>query len=133
MLGYDQFMSMILGQLAAALQTPCLHPDIVITHISPDSRQIGPGGLFVAYPGVAVDAHRFIPQAVAAGASAVVGEQAVSDLPIPYLRVADGRQALGLLAAAWQGFPAQRMGVVGVTGTDGKTTILTGKAGLTSA
>ncbi len=123
LLGYDQCMSMLLGQLAAALQLPCQHPDIVITHISSDSRQIGPGGLFVAYPGVAVDAHRFIPQAVAAGASAVVGEQALPDLlPVPYLRVSDGRRALGLLAAAWQHFPAQRMGVIGVTGTDGKTT-----------
>jgi len=115
-------MSMLLGQLAAVLQLPCQHPDIPITHISSDSRQIGPGGLFVAYPGVAVDAHRFIPQAVAAGASAVVGERALSDLPVPYLRVGDGRRALGLLAAAWQGFPARRMGVIGVTGTDGKTT-----------
>ncbi len=115
-------MNITLGQLAAALRLPCQHPDIEITHISADSRQIGPGGLFVAYPGVSVDAHRFIPQAVAAGASAVVGEQPRPDLPVPYLRVSDGRRALGVLAAAWQGFPSQRMGVVGVTGTDGKTT-----------
>lgn len=122
LLGYDQSMSMLLGQLAAALRLPCQYPDIPITHISSDSRRIGPGGLFVAYPGVAVDAHRFIPQAVVAGASAVVGEQALPGLPIPYLRVSDGRRALGVLAAAWQGFPAQRLGVIGVTGTDGKTT-----------
>jgi UDP-N-acetylmuramoyl-L-alanyl-D-glutamate--2,6-diaminopimelate ligase len=115
-------MSITLGQLAAALRLPCQHPDILITHISPDSRQIGPGGLFVAYPGVSVDAHRFIPQAVAAGAGAVVGEQPLTDLPVPYLRVSDARRALGVLAAAWQGFPSQRMGVIGVTGTDGKTT-----------
>jgi UDP-N-acetylmuramoyl-L-alanyl-D-glutamate--2,6-diaminopimelate ligase len=113
---------MTLGRLAAALHLPCQQPDILITHISADSRQIGPGGLFVAYPGVRVDAHRFIPQAVAAGASAVVGEQPMPDLPVPYLRVSDGRRALGVLAAAWEGFPSQRMGVIGVTGTDGKTT-----------
>ncbi len=115
-------MSMLLGQLAAALRLPCQRPDIVITHISADSRQIGPGGLFVAYPGVTVDAHRFIPQAVAAGARAVVGEAPAPRLPVPYLRVGDGRRALGLLAAAWQGFPGRRMGIIGVTGTDGKTT-----------
>jgi len=115
-------MPRTLGQLAAALRLPCQHPDILITHISPDSRQIGPGGLFVAYAGVAVDAHRFIPQAVAAGASAVVGEQPAPDLPIPYLRVSDARRALGVLSAAWQGFPSREMGVIGVTGTDGKTT-----------
>jgi len=121
-LGYDLGMSMTLGQLAAALHLPCQHPDIVITHISPDSRSIGPGGLFVAYPGVRVDAHRFIPQAVASGASAVVGEKSVSDLPVPYLRVSSGRRALGLLSAAWRDFPSRSMGVIGVTGTDGKTT-----------
>ena len=115
-------MSITLGQLAAALHLPCQHPDILITHISPDSRQIGPNGLFVAYRGVQVDAHRFIPQAIAAGASAVVGEQPMCDLPTPYLRVSDARQALGLLAAAWEGFPSQRLGVIGITGTDGKTT-----------
>jgi len=115
-------MSITLGQLAAALHLPCQHPEIEISHISADSRQIGPGGLFVAYPGVRVDAHRFIPQVVAAGASAVVGQQPMPDLPIPYLRVSDARRALGVLMAAWYGFPSQRMGVIGVTGTDGKTT-----------
>lgn len=115
-------MSIPLGQLAAALHLPCQRPDIPITHISPDSRRIGPGGLFVAYPGVAVDGHRFIARAVAAGASAVVGERAIQDLPVPYLRVTDARRALGILSAAWEDFPARRMGVIGVTGTDGKTT-----------
>ncbi len=115
-------MNVTLGQLAAALRLPCHHPDIIITHISPDSREIGPGGLFVAYAGVSVDAHRFIPQAVAAGARAVVGEQAISGLTVPYLRVSDARRALGALSAAWQGFPSHEMGVIGVTGTDGKTT-----------
>lgn len=115
-------MPITLGQLAAALRQPCHEPDIIITHISPDSRKIGPGGLFVAYAGVAVDAHRFIPQAVAAGARAVVGERPAPDLPVPYLRVQDGRRALGALSAAWQGFPSRRLGVIGVTGTDGKTT-----------
>ncbi len=115
-------MSISLGQLAAALRLPCHQPDIDITHISPDSRRIGPGGLFVAYSGVSVDAHQFIPQAVAAGARAVVGENPITDLAVPYLRVTDARRALGVLAAAWHGFPSQRMGVIGVTGTDGKTT-----------
>jgi UDP-N-acetylmuramoyl-L-alanyl-D-glutamate--2,6-diaminopimelate ligase len=115
-------MSRTLGFLAAALQRPCQHPHITITHISADSRKIGPGGLFVAYPGVAVDGHRFIAQAVAAGASAIVGEQPLTALPVPYLPVQNGRRALGLLVAAWQGFPSRRMGVIGITGTDGKTT-----------
>ncbi|HEY81191.1 MAG TPA: UDP-N-acetylmuramoyl-L-alanyl-D-glutamate--2,6-diaminopimelate ligase [Caldilineae bacterium] len=118
----DDTRAMPLGRLAAALGLPCHNPDILITHISSDSRQIGPGGLFVAYRGVRVDGHRFVEQAVAAGASAIVGEQAMAELSLPYLRVSSGRWALGMLAAAWEGFPSRRLGVIGVTGTDGKTT-----------
>ncbi len=114
--------SMPLGRLAAALGLPCQQPDIPITHIHADSRRIGPGGLFVAYRGVQVDSHRFIPQAVAAGARAVVGEAPMPGLEVPYLRVHSGRWALGMLAAAWEGFPSRELGVIGVTGTDGKTT-----------
>ncbi len=113
---------MSLGRLAAALHLPCQQPDLPITHISADSRAIGPGGLFVAYRGVHVDGHRFIVQAVQAGASAVVGEVAIEGLSVPYLRVDNGRYALGVLAAAWHGFPSRQLGVIGVTGTDGKTT-----------
>ena len=114
-------MILTLGQLAAVLDLPCTQPDIAITSITCDSRQVQPGTLFVAYPGVSVDGHRFITQAVAAGASAVVGEQDLR-LDVPYLRVEDGRRALGHLAAAWEGYPSRRMGVIGITGTDGKTT-----------
>ena len=114
--------SIPLGVLAAALHVPCAHPHLTITHISADSRQIGPGGLFVAYRGVHVDGHRFIPQAIAAGARAVVGERNLDGLSVPYLRVGDARHALGVLSAAWEDFPSRRLGVIGVTGTDGKTT-----------
>lgn len=115
-------MTVILGQLAAALHLPCQNPDIAITHISADSRQIGPGGFFVAYAGVAIDSHRFIDRAIAAGASAVVGEQPMPELAVPYLQVRSGRYALGVLAAVWRNFPSRKLGVIGVTGTDGKTT-----------
>ena len=115
-------MTVILGQLAAALHLPCQYPDITITHVSADSRQIGAGGLFVAYAGVAVDGHRFIAKAIAAGARAVLGEQPMSGLAVPYLQVSSGRYALGVLAAAWRDFPSRKLGIIGVTGTDGKTT-----------
>lgn len=114
-------MSRTLGELAQALGIDCSQPDLEITQITCDSRQIQPGALFVAYPGVSIDGHRFIAQAVAAGARAVVGEQE-QRLGVPYLRVDDARRALGLLAAVWEGHPSRRMGVIGVTGTDGKTT-----------
>ena len=87
-----------------------------------------PGALFVAYRGVSADGHRFIGDAVARGAVAVVGEVDPEQLPagLPtYIRVPSGRLALAHLAAAWHGFPSRRLRVIGVTGTDGKTTTST--------
>lgn len=114
-------MARTLGEMAAVLGLPCSQPHIEISQIVSDSRQRQPGALFVAYRGVQVDGHRFIDDALAHGARAVVGEQALQ-LPVPYLQVPDGRYALGLLAAAWEGYPSRQLGVIGVTGTDGKTT-----------
>jgi UDP-N-acetylmuramoyl-L-alanyl-D-glutamate--2,6-diaminopimelate ligase len=93
-----------------------------VASISCDSRQVTDGGLFVAYRGVAVDGHDFVPQAVAHGAVAVVAERDLRGLEIPLVVVPDGREALAYLSAAWYGYPARRLTVVGVTGTDGKTT-----------
>ncbi|NOZ73640.1 MAG: UDP-N-acetylmuramoyl-L-alanyl-D-glutamate--2,6-diaminopimelate ligase [Chloroflexi bacterium] len=114
-------MQRLLGELAAVLGLPCTQPDIPIKHITADSRQVQAGTLFVAYRGVRVDGHRFIDDAVARGARAVVGEQKLR-LPVPYLQTPDARYALGLLSAAWEGWPSRHLGVIGVTGTDGKTT-----------
>lgn len=97
-------------------------PDALVTGLAFDSRHIKPGDLFIAVSGGSADGHRFIPDAIGRGASAVVGEEPIDELPIPYLRVSDSRQALAHLAAAWYGYPAQKLTVIGVTGTDGKTT-----------
>jgi len=96
--------------------------DVTIHAIRCDSRQVTPGSLFVAYRGVAVDGHDFVPQAVERGAVAVVAERELGPLGVPLVVVPDGREALAHLSAAWHGFPARRLTVVGVTGTDGKTT-----------
>jgi len=93
-----------------------------ITRIVSDSRQVTPGALFVAYQGVGLDGHRFILDAIVRGAAAIVGEQTDDRLPVPYIQVTDGREALGWLMAAWYGHPSRAMALVGVTGTDGKTT-----------
>lgn len=114
-------MTLSLGLLAAALGLSTDQPDRPITHITADSRQVTPGALFVAYRGVSADGHRFIPAALAAGAAGVVGEEPQS-LDVPFLLAPDARRALGLLCAAWEGQPSRAMGVIGVTGTDGKTT-----------
>lgn len=96
-----------------------------IQGISMDSRRLQPGELFVALSGTSTDGHRFIPEAIGRGAAAVVGERALSGVTVPYLQVPDSRLALALLAAAWHRFPARQLKVVGVTGTDGKTTTST--------
>jgi UDP-N-acetylmuramoyl-L-alanyl-D-glutamate--2,6-diaminopimelate ligase len=114
-----QSMPMVLGQVGG---------DVDIYGIAANSQQVKPGDLFVAVPGVTVDGHRFIADAVDNGAVAVVGElspQALGDVPwgaFSYVRVANARRALGWLCAAWRNFPSRKMTLVGVTGTDGKTT-----------
>lgn len=93
-----------------------------VTGLAMDSRLVQPGNLFFAISGKNADGHRFIPQAVKAGAIGVVGEKAVDDLPVPYIQVDNTREMLGHTAAAFYGYPARKMTVIGVTGTDGKTT-----------
>lgn len=90
-----------------------------------DSRQVQPGDLFIALSGTNLDGHRFIPMAVERGAAAVVGMRLpheVGDCPVPYVWVDDTRAALAHLSAAFYGFPGRKLTVIGVTGTDGKTT-----------
>ncbi len=97
-------------------------PDVPITSIAIDSRAVTPGSLFVALRGSLADGHDFIPQALQNGASAVAGERDLRGLPVPYVRLESSRQALTWLAAAFYDWPARRLTVIGVTGTDGKTT-----------
>lgn len=123
---------MKLSRLLAALpafQTPSFDGDPDITLITVDSRQVIPGALFVAYAGVNVDGHRFIAQALERGAAAIVGERDPSEVnqafamrQAPYLRVRNGREAFAWLNAAWYDYPARQLIMIGVTGTDGKTT-----------
>ena len=96
-------------------------PETEISHISYDSRTTAPGDVFVAMTGFATDGHAYIGRAAAAGAAAVVCERAPEDAAIPYVQVADARQALAVMAANWYGHPADHMTMVAVTGTNGKT------------
>ena len=86
-----------------------------------DSRSVGPGSVYLAVRGSQTDGHRFIADAVRRGASAVVVETA-SGSGVPEIVVRDGRRAALVLGAAWFGHPARRLTLVGVTGTNGKTT-----------
>ena len=97
-------------------------PELEITGISYDSRTTKPGDLFVAMPGFAVDGHAFIGKAAAAGAAAVLCERVPAGTDIPYVQVEHARRALAVLSANWFGHPAEAMTMIGVTGTNGKTT-----------
>ena len=96
--------------------------DVDITDVTHDSRLVKPGDLFVAVRGYETDGHRYLDDAVESGAAAVAVEQA-ADIKTPQLVVADTRAALGPLAAAVHGEPSRKISVIGVTGTNGKTTV----------
>jgi UDP-N-acetylmuramoyl-L-alanyl-D-glutamate--2,6-diaminopimelate ligase len=90
--------------------------------ITDDSRAVTAGSLFVAVKGERVDGHRFVEQAIKAGAGAVVVQEAAASGPVPLVQVADSRKALGLLGSRFHGDPSARLKMIGVTGTNGKTT-----------
>ncbi len=101
--------------------------DMQIENIQFDSRKVEAGSLFVATKGSAADGHQYIPIAIEKGAVAVVCEELPIDfLPnVTYIKVDNSSDALGKMASAWYGFPSSKMTLVGVTGTNGKTTIAT--------
>ncbi len=118
---------MKLYQLLRALPEHAIHntTDVEISAIAVDSRQVTPGALFVAIRGVDVDGAKFIPDALAHGAAAIVAES-ISPVPsIPFITVPDSRAALAHLSAAWFNYPSRNLRIIGVTGTDGKTTTST--------
>jgi UDP-N-acetylmuramoyl-L-alanyl-D-glutamate--2,6-diaminopimelate ligase len=97
--------------------------DVEATGVTHDSRQAGRGTIFVALHGLKADGVTFAAQAIANGAAAVVAERAPdSAASVPWIVVRDARLALALLAAEFHGHPSRRMQVVGITGTNGKTT-----------
>ncbi len=101
--------------------------DINIVGIESDSRKVGKGGLFVAMRGTQTDGHKYIPVVASAHVAAIVCEELPSAIErgITYIKVADSAEALGRLASAWWGHPSRRLSLVGVTGTNGKTTTAT--------
>ena len=97
--------------------------DAECTGVTNDSRRARPGTIFVALRGLKADGASFAPQAIAAGASAVVAEDVpAGQAGVPWIAVRDARLALALLAAAFYGHPSRALNVVGITGTNGKTT-----------
>ena len=97
--------------------------DIEISGVTCDSRAVEPGSLFIAMAGERFDGHDFVPAAAAAGAAAALVETPPPNPGIPFARVRDSRRAAGPVAAAFHGAPSDAMRLVGVTGTNGKTTV----------
>ena len=114
---------MKLKELLRGLGVLELHADeaLDITGVQYDSRQVSPGDLFVAISGFQTDGHKYIPKAMENGAACVVCEKK-PETDIPYVLVPDARAALAALGANWFGHPADDMCVIGITGTNGKTT-----------
>ena len=95
---------------------------IEVRGVTADSRAIRAGSLFVAIPGTRSDGHAFVPAAVASGAAAVVVERQLPDIGVPQFVVTSSRRALAEAAAWWFDDPSRQLAVIGITGTDGKTT-----------
>ncbi len=96
--------------------------DICVDGCTCDSRRVKPGDLFAALAGSQSDGHDFVAEAVRQGCAAVLSERPISGLPVPHCVVTDSREAYGRVCQALAGNPSHRLKLVGVTGTNGKTT-----------
>lgn len=113
---------------AADIVCPAESEDLEISSIATDSRDVERGGMFICICGLHVDAHRFIPNAIASGASCIlVQEEAEIDEKLlsgaVILRAKNTRRASACIYDAWYSFPSRRLKMIGVTGTNGKTTV----------
>jgi UDP-N-acetylmuramoyl-L-alanyl-D-glutamate--2,6-diaminopimelate ligase len=97
--------------------------DLEITGLSADSRTVQPGYLFIALRGENVDGHKFVPNAIAAGAAAILADRTMANVhDVPLVLVSDTRIALSRIAASFYGEPSRSLRIAGITGTNGKTT-----------
>lgn len=100
-----------------------VYPEMEVSAVTCDSRRVTPGCAFVAVPGTRADGHDFIPQALSSGATLVIQSRPIEPQAVGSLvRVQDSREAYALLSARLAGEPSRRLRVIGVTGTNGKTT-----------
>lgn len=117
----------LIGQLGSLVTAPAAADASALARpvkgIACDSRRVGAGSVFVAMRGLVADGNAFVPQAIGRGALAVVSEaEPRPDVPVPWIRVTDARAALAAAADAFFDRPSAAMTVVGITGTNGKTT-----------
>ncbi|HEX6982877.1 MAG TPA: UDP-N-acetylmuramoyl-L-alanyl-D-glutamate--2,6-diaminopimelate ligase [Balneolaceae bacterium] len=111
--------------LCKPLEVSGKEPDAIGT-LTQDSRQVSEGSVFIAVRGTQVDGHEFIDDAIRKGASVIICEESFkSDEEVCAVKVEDTRSLIGPLAQAFEGNPAQKLNVIGITGTNGKTTVAT--------
>jgi UDP-N-acetylmuramoyl-L-alanyl-D-glutamate--2,6-diaminopimelate ligase len=109
-----------LEAVGQVVRAPVASP--ALSGVTEDSRRVTPGALFCAVAGSARDGHAFLPDAVARGAAAALVARPVAEIPIPVVAVRDSRIAAAVAAARWYGTPGAALRLVGVTGTNGKST-----------
>ena len=116
---------MKLSQLLERMDYECIQGsvDIPVSHLLYDSRNACPDGVFVCISGAVMDGHKFIPDVITKGVTAVIVEK---DVKVPeritVIRVKNTRSALAYMSAAYFGYPAEHLKTIGITGTKGKTT-----------
>ena len=98
-------------------------PATEITGLATDSRRVEPGDLFICLPGSAYDGHQFAGQALERGAAALVVDRKLDGIQAPMIRVKDTRLAMAVMASHFYGYPSRELKVIGITGTNGKTTV----------
>jgi len=121
-----QVRGITLSSDPSPVSIPCtlpilLNPDPEISSIHFNSREVQPGGLFVAIPGLKFDGHDYIGSAVSRGAAAVVSQRPVA-LNVWNIDVENSRKALAVLSSRFYGNPSEKLKIIGITGTNGKTT-----------
>lgn len=105
------------------LNNPDIDQHLTINGLTDNSAEVNQGYVFVAIKGFSADGHNYIDQAIQTGASVIIGEIDMPELPVLYIKVKNSRKALGLLSKNFYKNPSLNKVVVGVTGTNGKTTI----------
>ena len=120
MMTLEQLAESLRGKVDVLEQSGNLQ--VSLSAITDDSRAVQAGSLFVAVKGEHVDGHRYLSSALASGAAAVVMQEIIEKIDRPYLRVADSRRALGHLGSRFYGDPSGCLRMIGITGTNGKTT-----------
>ncbi|MFH0821876.1 MAG: UDP-N-acetylmuramoyl-L-alanyl-D-glutamate--2,6-diaminopimelate ligase [Pseudomonadota bacterium] len=123
----DRVVNVSLKDIVADLDTPLVKGDlsVEVTGVTHDSRKVVPGWAFVAKPGAKSDGHEFISAALKNGAAAIFAQRAegAEAAGVPWVTLPDTRPALGRIAAAVYDRPTERLTLVGITGTNGKTTL----------